>query len=82
MSESLEATQVGASGVRVAVPFTVNNAVTLFASYPNAVLPGLAGPMGDARTFDWGLPFFYGRRVFVGIQAQPSSLGTGPFYAF
>ena len=76
------ATQVGANGVRVPVSFTVNNALSLFATHPNAVLPGLAGPIGDARTFDWGLPFFYGRRVFMGIQAQPSSAGTGPFYAF
>jgi hypothetical protein len=80
--EALVATNVGVNGTRVTVPYAVGNAVTLFASYPFAVLPGLAGPMGDARTFDWGLPFFYGRRVFVGIQAQPSSLGTGPFYAF
>ena len=79
---TMVATHVGANGVRVPVSFTVNNALSLFATYPNAVLPGLAGPIGDARTFDWGLPFFYGRRVFMGIQAQPSSAGTGPFYAF
>ena len=80
--EALEATNVGVNGTRVPVPYAVNNAVNLFSSYPFAVLPGLSGPIGDARTFDWGLPFFYGRRVFVGIQAQPSSLGMGPFYAF
>jgi hypothetical protein len=38
--------------------------------------------MDDASSFDWGLPFFYGRRVFIGIDGQASSLGTGPFYAF
>jgi hypothetical protein len=76
------ATNVGMNGARVTVPYTVDNAVTLFASYPNAVLPGLAGPIGDARTFDWGLPFFYGRRVFVGIEGQPSSMGKAPLYAF
>jgi hypothetical protein len=80
--EALVATHVGANGTRVPVSFAVDNALSLFASYPNAVLPGLAGPIGNARTFDWGLPFFYGRRVFMGIQAQPSALGTGPFYAF
>lgn len=81
-SQALVATNVGVNGARVTVPYAVDNAVKLFASYPNAVLPGLAGPMGDARTFDWGLPFFYGRRVFMGIQGQPSSLGAGPLYAF
>ena len=79
---TMVATHVGANGVSVPVSFTVNNALSLFATYPNAVLPGLAGPIGDTRTFDWGLPFFYGRRVFMGIQAQPSSGSTGPFYAF
>ncbi|HEY8904533.1 MAG TPA: DUF3443 family protein, partial [Rhodoferax sp.] len=42
----------------------------------------LAGPIGDSRIFDWGLPFFYGRSVFYGIDQMPSSLGTGPLMAF
>jgi Protein of unknown function (DUF3443) len=75
-------TMVGANGVRVPVSFSINNAVTSFSSGTLAVIPTLAGNILDARTFDWGLPFFYGRRVFVGIEGQPSTLGTGPFYAF
>lgn len=80
--EALVATNVGINGIRVPISYSVDNALALFARYPNAALPGLSGPIGDASTFDWGLPFFYGRRVFMGIQAQPSSLGTGPYYAF
>jgi predicted aspartyl protease len=78
---NLLATLVGTNSVAVPVSFDVDNALTLF-STGHAVLPTLAGDIGYAQTFDWGLPFFYGRRVFIGIEGQPSSLGTGPLYAF
>ncbi|MDO9198613.1 MAG: DUF3443 domain-containing protein [Rhodoferax sp.] len=78
---NLSATLVGTNSVAVPVAFDVDNAFTLF-STGHAVLPTLAGDIGYAQTFDWGLPFFYGRRVFIGIEGQPSSLGTGPLYAF
>ena len=79
---NLSATMVGANGVSVPVAFAINNAVASFSAGTLAVIPTLSGTIGDARTFDWGLPFFYGRRVFAGIEGQPSILGTGPFYAF
>ena len=79
---TFSATMVGANGVSVPVSFSVSNALTSFSSGTLAAIPTLAGNVLDARTFDWGLPFFYGRRVFVGIEGQPSALGTGPFYAF
>ena len=75
-------TMVGTNGVSVPVSFSVNNAVSSFSPGTLAVIPTLAGNVLDSRTFDWGLPFFYGRRVFIGIDGQPSTLGTGPFYAF
>ena len=79
---TFSATMVGANGVSVPVAFSVNNALASFSPGTLAVIPTLAGNIFDARTFDWGLPFFYGRRVFTGIEGQPSTLGTGPFYAF
>ena len=78
----MSATLVGANAVTAPIVFSVGNASTLITNPPLAVLATLAGPMGDAQTFDWGLPFFYGRRVFMGIEGQASSRGTGPFYAF
>ncbi len=82
---SLSATLVGANGATSLVSFSVDNALTLFASrtdsFLNHVFPTLAGDIGDARIFDFGLPFFYGRRVFFGIEDKASTLGTGPFVA-
>jgi hypothetical protein len=76
------ATLVGTNGATVAVNFAVDNALQLFTNPTKAVLPTLAGTLGDSRGFDWGLPFFYGRRVFLGIENETSPAGTGPFYAF
>ena len=78
---TLSATLVANAG-NIPVSFSIDNALALFADATKAVLPTLSGPIGDAHTFDWGLPFFYGRRVFSGIEGQASPLGTGPFYAF
>ena len=73
---------IGATGATAPVNLAVDNALQLFASPANAVLPTLAGTFGDSQGFDWGLPFFYGRRVFLGIEKETSTVGTGPFYAF
>jgi Protein of unknown function (DUF3443) len=75
------ATMAGSNGVTLAVTFTIDNALASFVG-GNPVLPNLAGTFGDSRSFDWGLPFFYGRRVFFGLEGAASSAGTGPYYAF
>lgn len=78
---ALTATMVGSNGSTIRVGFNVDHAVNSFTS-SNPVLPNLAGTFGTAASFDWGLPFFYGRRVFFGIEGMPSPVGAGPFYAF
>lgn len=74
---TLTATLKGSNNVPASAVFTVSTPV--FATGTN-VLPQLAGPMNDPNTFDGGLPFFFGRRVFIGIEGMPTPLGIGPLY--
>ncbi|BFU89628.1 MAG: hypothetical protein NTAFB01_08150 [Nitrospira sp.] len=75
---NLSATLFGVNARQATVPFQVANTADLLQT-GNAVFNNLGGP---SSTFDWGLPFFLGRVVFVGIEGQHSTLGTGPLYAF
>jgi Protein of unknown function (DUF3443) len=65
--------------VSVNIAFAIANAATLFNS-PNSAFNNLGGDNPGA--FDWGLPFFFGRSVFVGIEGQTSAAGVGPYWAY
>jgi hypothetical protein len=69
------------SAVRVAanVAFTIANALPLLDS-PSLAFNDIGGP--GPGLFDWGLPFFFGRTVFIGIEGQTSAAGTGPYWAY
>ena len=47
-------------------------------------LAELAGDMGGDSTFDWGLPFYIGRNVYVGFENKTTTQlnAAGPFWAF
>ncbi|MFZ6749635.1 DUF3443 domain-containing protein [Undibacterium sp. Ren11W] len=36
----------------------------------------------NSNSFDWGLPFFFGRRVFVAIKDADTAYGKGPYWAY
>jgi hypothetical protein len=46
------------------------------------VYPGLAGKNPTSDSFDWGLPFFYGRRVVNAIDGYTTAVGSGPYIAY
>jgi hypothetical protein len=79
-TENLSATNVGANGTSGAINFSVANADSLFASHGTFVLTQLAGP--NPGSFDWGLPFFFGRSVFTAIESKSTPQGVGPYWAY
>jgi hypothetical protein len=62
------------------VDFDVANAEQINATY--FVYPGLAGTNANPESFDWGLPFFYGRRVATAIDGYTTTVGSGPYIAY
>ena len=65
--------------------FDVGNAITMLNNNPSFdAFPQLAGtlPPNNAGTFDFGLPFFYGKRVAIAVQGAMTTVGTGPYIAF
>ncbi|MGF6779990.1 DUF3443 domain-containing protein [Paraburkholderia sp. GAS334] len=73
------ATIKGTDGATNILSFPVGNAQMLFAT-SNYAFNNLAGTAGNV--FDWGLPFFFGRKVFTAIDSRPTPGGPGPYYAF
>jgi hypothetical protein len=82
-TQAFTATLQGENGVSASESFSVGNAESIaaddvaFASFAGT----FPGPEA-ATTFDWGLPFYFGRTVYTAIQGAVTSVGTGPYVAF
>jgi hypothetical protein len=72
-------TGVGANNATNTVDFALAdpNTFVLTAS----AFGGLGGG-GGSTNFFWGMPFFYGRKVYIGIDQRTAASFTGPFYAY
>jgi len=77
---SLSSTITGASGSPSgAVSYEIGNFDNLLNS-SNNVFADIGGNWTSG--FDWGLPFFLGRDVYIGFEGSASSLGSGLYFAF
>ena len=66
---------------------TATNTVQFAIADPNSFVAtgtaftSLGGGQGSAR-FTWGMPFFYGRKIYIGIEKTTSGTLKGPYYAY
>ena len=76
---SLTAVNTSATGVSGTVNFTIESIQSISRSMAAA---HVGGDIGLTRSFDWGLPFFYGRTVFIAISGASTPKGNGPYWAY
>lgn len=82
---SYTVTNTGLNGTTGQVNLNVANADLLpntgFAAFND--LGGDSGTSPSTDYFDFGLPFFYGRKVYIGIENKPGPNGVvGPYWAY
>lgn len=80
----------GLNGATYTDTFQLFNAVSQYNAHPSfTVIPGVgANPniifpsTAYAGSFDFGLPFFYGRSVYTAIEGRAAGGTQGPYFAF
>jgi hypothetical protein len=83
-TQSLSATVAGYNGSPTGTAsFSIVNADSIV-NNGNTAYSNIGAPMSN--TFDWGLPFFYGKTIYVGIDGSTATINgstsTGPYWAF
>ena len=85
---NLSPTITGQNGVTASAAFTLNDAAPLLNTvFP--VLPGLGGnpsaldlTNAPSTSFDFGIPFFYGRSIYTAFEGRNAGGTAGPYYAY
>jgi hypothetical protein len=72
-------TGVGVNNATNTVNFAIADPNTFVA---NATALVNLGGGGGATHLTWGMPFFYGRKIYVGIEQRIAGTYTGPYYAY
>jgi hypothetical protein len=76
--QAFSAAIVGANNVSVPVPFFAGNV-----DAANATITAFPDATGsNPGSFDWGLPFLFGRTFFSAIEGRSTPGGVGPYWAF
>ncbi len=79
--QTLSATNQGQNGLTSTVSFNVANAQSQL-NTSNTAFNNVAAPNSNANTFDFGMPFFYGRNVYTAIEGMTAGGSTGPYFAY
>jgi hypothetical protein len=82
---SLSAQVLSTSGVTISVAFSVASAESVVSGAGSLVaFNDLAGSFSGSATgtFDWGLPFYFGRNVYTVIEGKVTTVAIGPYVAF
>ena len=79
---------VGQNGVMASGSFTLLNARNLF-STQNSAVPGVGGNpavinkgVDFSNSFNFGLPFFYGRNIYTALEGRNAGGAMGPYIAY
>jgi hypothetical protein len=72
---------VGLNNASASANMGILSAATLFSNVNNYAFNDLAGQVGVANSFDIGLPFFYGRYMYFGID-QTANGGQAPYVGY
>jgi hypothetical protein len=78
-SLSVVNTGAGANNATNTVQFAIANPNSFVATATAFI--NLGGGQGSTR-FIWGMPFFYGHEIYIGIDKAMVGTLQGPFYAY
>jgi hypothetical protein len=79
---SLSAVNTSLNGASGTVNFTIENLQALDVTVRAASVGGTIGRITRSKAFDWGMPFFFGRTVFMAIDGASTLHGPGPYWAY
>jgi hypothetical protein len=82
INEGVDSQGFSNGSVSPVINFAVANAEALFSITNDAAFSTLSGAAAISNTFDWGLPFFFGRQVFTAFERSPTPWGYGPYVAY